>query len=495
MPSLGIRLRTVFGRLLRLIRRKRRDFRGWLEDTRNFIHFSLLLVVPLLIGLVTWLANSIELLPFLLFPPLVSGAFTLFREPESQYASPRRFVGGMTMGAVCGWVALAVSARYLYRVPPETFQINPGAAAFGVLLTGIVTWALDIEESQAFSTALLVLVSGVTQFIYVLSVFASSVIVVGVFVVWRREIYEQRADYLYQTTHADDQVLVPMRGETADTVATFGAQLAAAHDTGKLVLFSVVTDGEHATDDAVDTDGGAAVRRVTPTGDAATGSAADGQVSTAAADLPAAARETAESLEAHAESLSDRFDIPCEVVVVAGEPDDARVAVEAATETNCDLVVTPYQTADGELTRFIRGLFNSTLDVVVLRSNGERTSWRRLLVPIKHYGEVAHAMLDFAERLTGETSYVSVCHSIDSEGDRRTAEAMVADLVEPFERAIETRVTTSPLESFLSVHADNYDLTILGSSTDRTVVSRIIDAPTFEQLKELDCDIAIVHRG
>ena len=52
MPSLGIRLRTVFGRLLRLIRRKRRDFRGWLEDTRNFIHFSLFLSLPLLIGLV-----------------------------------------------------------------------------------------------------------------------------------------------------------------------------------------------------------------------------------------------------------------------------------------------------------------------------------------------------------------------------------------------------------------------------------------------------------
>jgi len=489
------RLRAILTRLLRLLRREWRDFRSWIEDTRNFIHLSLLLVVPLLIGLVTWLANSIELLPFLLFPPLVSGAFTLFREPESQYASPRRFVGGMTMGAVCGWVALELSARYWYHVAPETFRINPGAAAFGVLLTGIVTWALDFEESQAFSTALLILVSGVTQVVYVVSVFISSLIVVGVFVVWRREIYEQRADYLYQTTHADDQVLVPMRGETAETVATFGAQLAAAHETGKLVLFSVVNDVESTPDEAgVDTDGGTTLRRVRPTGETAAESPGDGNASTAA-DLPSSARETAEALEAHAKRLRDRFDIPCEVVVVAGEPDDARIAVEAADETNCDLVVTPYQTADGELTRFIRGLFDSTLDVVVLRSNGERTSWRRLLVPIKHYGEVAHAMLDFAERLAGEMSYVSVCHSIDSESDRRTAEAMVADLVEPFERAIETRVTTSPLETFLSVHADNYDLTILGSSTDRTVVSRIIDAPTFEQLKELDCDIAIVHRG
>ncbi|ERH07384.1 MAG: hypothetical protein J07HN4v3_03024, partial [Halonotius sp. J07HN4] len=38
-------------------------------------------------------------------------------------------------------------------------------------------------------------------------------------------------------------------------------------------------------------------------------------------------------------------------------------------------------------------------------------------------------------------------------------------------------------------------LTIIGSSTDRTVVSRIIDAPTFKQLETIDTDVAVVHRG
>jgi hypothetical protein len=169
--------------------------------------------------------------------------------------------------------------------------------------------------------------------------------------------------------------------------------------------------------------------------------------------------------------------------------------VRTATETNCDLIVTPYRTADGELTDFVRRLFDSRLDVVALRTDGTQTHWRRIMLPIKYQGDIAHAMLDFAQRLAGDTSYISVCHCIDNESERRAAESMVADLAEPFERAIETRVTTSSLDDFLSANADNYDLTIIGSSTDRTVVSRIIDAPTFEQLESVDSDVAVVHRG
>jgi len=495
MPPADSRLGAILNRAWRAVRRECAAFLRWLENTRNFIHFSLLLLIPPLIGLVTFLSKTVELLPFLLFPPLVSGAYTLFREPESRYASPGRFVGGMTLGAICGWVALELSAEYWYQVPSETFSLNPGAAAFGVLLTGVVTWALDLEESQAFSTALLVLVTGATQLIYVLSVFLSSVLVVGVFLVWRAELYEKRADYLYQTTHADDQVLIPMRGETAGTVATFGARIATAHEAGKLVLCRVVDDAERATSDtdrtastAVDTDGGTVVRRGVPTAEAAdTADDTD--------DLPPPARETAESLEAHAARLREEFDIPCEVVVAAGTAEDAEIITHTARETNCDLVVTPYETADGELTRFVRELFDSTLDVVVLRADGDHSEWRRILLPIKTHGEVAHAMLDFAQRLAGETSYISVCHCIDSERERRTAEGMVADLVETFDRAIETRVTTSQLAPFLSANADNYDLTIIGSSTDRSVVSRIVDSPTFEQLEAVDSDVAVVHRG
>ena len=449
--SSGSRLRAVFARIQQFERRELAELRRWLEDTQNFVHVSVLLFAPLLIGAVTFLSNSIKVLPFLLFPPLASGAHMLFTNPESQIASVRRFVGGMTIGAVCGWLALTVTAQY-YQTSPETFAVNPGAAAFGVFLTGVVTWLLDCEESQAFSTALLVLVVGVTQFVYVVSVFASSLLVAGVFAVWRRNVYEQRANYLYQTVHGDDEVLVPMRGDTAERVALLGARLAAAHDAGKVVLLDVVSEEQQ------------------------TG-------------------ETAQRLEAHAAEITDRFDVPCEVCVAAGDPADAHVVTQTANEMGCDLIVTPYEATDGGLSQFVRRLFTTSFDVVVVRTDSDSSDWRRILVPVRRSGDVAHAMVDFAGRLAGETGHVAVCHCIEDEQRRREAEEMLSTLVEPFGRAVETRVANASIASFLDANAHNYDLTIVGSSTDRSAVSRFIDPPTFRGLDNIDCDVAIVHRG
>ncbi|MFB6168278.1 MAG: HPP family protein [Haloferacaceae archaeon] len=458
------------------------EFRRWLENTRNFVHLSLFVVLPLLVALVTYLSNAVDTLPFLLFPPLASGAHTLFTRPESRDSSPRRFVGGMTTGAVCGWVALEVAARYWYHVPPQTFHGHPGAAAFGVLLTGVVTWLLDLEESQSYSTALLVLVAGVARPVYVLSVFVSSTIVAGVFLLWRREVYEHRASYLYQTSRGDDRVLVPMRGEAAENAASFGAQLARPHEACTVVLLEVVnTAGDDAGETVVGTDGVTDTCREAP--------------AAVPADAPQPAREAAERLESRAAEITDRFDVPCEVVVAAGDHDDPRVVVETAREKNCDVVVTPYETSNGRLSRFVRGLFASAVDVVVVRTEDDRTEWGRTLVPVKRHGADAHAMLEFADRLAGETGHAAVCHCIDSESERRDAEEMVADLAETFERAFETRVTTARLEAFLSANAENYDLTIVGSSAERTVVSRVVDPPTFRQLDDLDCDLAVVNRG
>jgi hypothetical protein len=466
------RLRAGLSRVRRFERREIAEFRRWLEDTRNFVHVSLLVVVPLLIGLVTFLSNTVEVLPFLLFPPLASGTHALFTAPESKQASLRRFVGGMTTGALCGWIALTVATQY-WQTPAEGFHAHPAAAALGVLLTGLVTWLLDIEESQAFSAALLVLVAGVTQFVYVVSVFVSSLLVAGVFHVWRREVYEQRAEYLYQTVHEDDDVVVVMRGDETDSVSAFGAQLAAAHEAGKVVLLAVVSatggDGDETS--------------------AAGGPASDAE------GLSAAARETADSLEARAAEVTDRFGVPCEVGVVTGDPEDARTVTQTAREMSCDLIVTPYEREDGQLSRFVRGLFAAPLDVVVVQTDGTRTEWRRILVPVRRSGDVAHAMLDFAGRRAGAAGRVAVCRCVDGERERRNAEAMLADLAETFERAFETRVATMSIGEFLAANAGNYDLTVIGSSTDRTAVSRFIDRPTFEGIDDLDCDLAIVHRG
>ena len=172
--------------------------RRWLESTRNLLHITVLLAVPLLIGLVTLLSNAVDSLSFLLFPPLAAGVYTLFSDPEGRYASPERFVGGLTAGALCGWIALVATEA---TVPAATTgDVSAGGAALGVFLTGAVTWAFDLEQPAAYSTAPLVLVVGVSRFEYVASVAVSSALVAGVFVAWRERIYERRAEYLYRSS-------------------------------------------------------------------------------------------------------------------------------------------------------------------------------------------------------------------------------------------------------------------------------------------------------
>ena len=453
-------------RFRRFERRELRELRRWLETTSNLVHLSILVFVPLLIGLVTVISNAIAQLSFLLFPPLAAGTFTLFADPEGRYASPGRFVAGLTLGALCGWVALEFVARYLYGVPPVEVQVDALAAALAVFLTGATTWSVDLEEPAAFSTALLVLVTGTSQLSYVISVAAASALVAGAFVVWRDQFYEQRADFLYETVQGDDHVLVPMRGPDRTNTARFAASLAGAHDAGKVVLLAIVAAGE-------------------PDGEATAG---DDQTSDPTAAAVAA-------LEEEAGRIETRIGVPCEILVATAEGGEVATARRAANEANCDLIVTPYEERHGGLSPFVRGLFRTDFDVIAFRSADGRERWKRVLVPVRRPGDVAHAMLDFALRLAGRTGSVAACHCIGHERERRRAESMLADLVETFSGSIETRVAHGRIENFLAANAAGYDLTIIGASTDRTAPSRFVSPPTFERLQDLPCDVAVVHRG
>jgi len=528
----GVRLR-----LRRFERREIRAFRRWIETTHNLVHLSILVALPILLGIVTALSNAIDLLPFLLFPPLASGSYTLFANPESRSSSPRRFVGGLTAGALCGWIALAVSARYWYGTPPTAFEVNPGAVALGLLLTGAVTWALDIQEASAFSTALLVHVTGTTQLAYVGSVAVSSTLVAGAFVLWRDTVYEQRAKFLYESTKGDDHVLVPMRGQRDDATAMLGARLAAAHDAGKIVLLDVVEDedlaaaeetvleDEHlATDSAADRsrprlevphadsegvhpadvhENWAAFEESPPEhgpGAVEAGDVSQDWVPYDEEQLHELAREravetAAETLEERAERIETVAGVPCQVVVAVGGGSLARTIVQTAREANCDLITVPYETDDERLAPYIRDLFRGPIDVLVHRSYDGRTRWSRVLAPVRRAGDLAHSMLDFATRLAGTAGTVSVCHCIDSESDRRRAEEMLANLTETANGSLETRVPRARIEAFIDENADQYDLVVLGSSQDRSTASRFISRPTFERLGDVETDVVIVDRN
>ncbi|ADE02649.1 universal stress protein [Haloferax volcanii] len=461
------RVGALRDRIRRVERLEMVAFGRWIENTNNLLHLSILLIIPVLIAVVTLISNSVSTLSFLLFPPLASGSYTLFSDPEGRYASPVKFVVALTVGALCGLVAVGFTG-WAYG-PTGTALVHPSAAALAIFLAGATTWALDVEAPSAFSTALLTLVTGnVNPEEYVVSIFFASVVIAIAFTVWREQFYERRAEYLYGTVRGDDHVLVPMRGETATQTAFFAARLAAAHSAGKVVLLDVLpatpADESDATPDTT----------------------ADGE-------LDADADASVERLESCAHNLRTQLGVPVEIAVARGDPLTA--TTEAAANTNSDLVVTPYEEDRGLLSDYIRGLFGGSYDTVAFRSTGETYRWRRVLVLVARPGDAAHAMIDFATRLAGKTGSVSVTTCISSEVERRPAESKLANLVETADGNIETRVARSEVTAFIASNAASYDLVVLGSSGDRSPASRFISPPTFERIREVDCDVAVFDRG
>jgi len=488
-PGLRRRLRRLLARVRRVERRELRSLRRWLEHTQNVLHVSILLFVPLVIGLVTYLSNSLSGLSFLLYPPLAAGAFTLFADPEGRYASVRRFVGGLTAGAICGWIAVVVGTTLLYETGAG--EIHAVGAALSVFLTGLLTWLLDIEEPAAFSTALLTLFVQAQidrPELYVLSVAASSALVAGGFAVWRRLFYERRGQYLYESVRGDDHVLVPIRAGDTNTTAILGARLAAAHRAGKVVLLDLVDEKRVAeAERALLADHDAATLR----GDRVANPPDDvSQVPGIGAVSEAVAR-----LEERARAVETQVGVPCEVSVAVSGQLPAQTVLHAVERVGCDLVVAPYEEEDGQMTPYVQGLFDGDSDVLIHRARGNRNQWKRILVPVRGTGDVAPGMVEFATRLAEQTGSVSVANCIGSERERRQAEAMLADLVESFRGTIETRVARESIEAFLARNAREYDLVVVGASRDRTRVSRLVSPPTFERIGDIDADVAIVDRN
>jgi hypothetical protein len=480
---LAERLRAALVRTRRLERRELQHLRVWLENTRNLVHVSILLFVPLLIGAVSLLSRSLEAISFLLFPPLAAATYTLFSDPDGRFASPRRFVGGLSLGAVCGWVALETGS-IIHDVPVGALEVDPAGAAFAVFLAGLSTWLLDLEEPAAFSTALLVLVTKTSQLAYVASVFLSSAFVAAAFLLWRERFFEQRAEYLYASTQGDDHVLVPWRGDYPLATARLAAGIAAAHDTAKVVLFGTVDAEDAGEAPAVDaeglplSDGGLAV-------ESGEGGGAGG---TTGPTL---------GLDAVAADIEREFEVPCEVLVAATEDGTASATrvLQAVHDANCDLVVTPYETHDGRLSPFVQDLFRSDTDTLVHRSVDGRDVWRDVLVPVRRAGDVAHKMIDFAVRLAGDDGRVGVCHCVATDSDRDRAERMLGDLVETVPRSVETRIARDDVEAYLGRVAGDYDLVLVGSSSDRSAASRFVSRPTFERIEDVTCDVAILDRN
>lgn len=464
----------VRGRLRRVARHRRVAAERWLERTSNLIHASVLVFVPLLIAVVTWLSNAADIVAFLLFPPLAAGTYSLFATPAD--ASPREFVIGITAGAVSGWIALAVVGAPAPASTPAglTGAVRPAGAALSVFLAAVATWIVGIDEPSAFSTALLVLVTGGGQFTYVAGVAASSAVVAVGFVVYRERVYERRGEYLYRTIRSDDAVLVPLWEGSTESVAHLAGRIAGAHDAGKVVLVGAAEPSAAASPGAdptasAATDGGRTAEGPTATGPAAT--------------EPAGA--TVERLERLASELRTAHDVDVEVAVIRPS-DRVRDVVAVASDTGCDLVATPYDPADPAA---LEALFRQGIDVIGLHSETDRTAWDDALVAIRSQNGIGRASIDFATRVA---TRVSLCHAVADADDRRAAERMLDTMADAFGSSIETRVTTRPLVEFVNDATAEYDLLLIGASTDRSSVSRTVTPPAYRGVDSA-CDVAVVH--
>lgn len=491
MSRLRDRWHAAVARVRRVERRELAEFRAWLETTRNLVHLTGLVAVPVLVAAVTAASNAVAVLPFVLFPPVASGAFTLFSDPEGRYADPRTFVAGLTTGALCGAAAeiTAVATGLVAPTAGTLDRISPLAAGLAVLLTGAATWALTVEEPAAFSTALLALVvpTAATNYLetlglYVLFTALASVAVASAFTLWRDTLYEHRADILYRSTDGGHRVLVPMRDSADEATAILAGTLAAAGGAGSVVLL-----------DTVETEAVAAAERELIGGDSPSARAAPDSDADDRAERRVAAPSAAR-MEGVAARIEARTAATCEVVVASGDS-PAGVALRTARETNCDLIAAPYESADGAVTPFVAELFRGDTDVLAHRSTDpDRDAWPTVLVPVRRASDVAHAMLEFAVRLA-ETGGVTLATCIGPNGDRRRAESMLADLAETCPGDVETRVSRLGIESFLDRTAPHHDLVFMGASRDRSAASRLLSPPTFERVDDLDADVAVVDRN
>ena len=285
---------------------------------RLWLRIPVLIAVPLVIAGVTVLANASDIVPFLLFPPLAAGTYVLFRRPER--AAPGQFVVGITAGAAAGWLAVLVAGG-----TDPGLRVSPVGAALSVLLTAVVTIVIGVDEPMAFSTALLVLVTGAAEMVYFLSVTATSLLVAGLFVLYRERVYEPGERYLHRSRRGETVLVALWDG---DAVAHFGARLAG---NGRVVLLAP----------------------------------ADGTVT-----------NVIEQTEQLAERLEDRYGVGCEVAVVPAG-DRARRLLTTAVDLGANILVVPVDpTTPDEFERLTRG----TVDVVGLHSPSNRSRWRRALV-------------------------------------------------------------------------------------------------------------------
>ncbi|MFB6284390.1 MAG: HPP family protein [Halobacteria archaeon] len=430
--------------------------REWFSRPNKFHLFTGMMAALILVSFVTELGRSFDFNMFLV-APLASGTFTLFYNPEGEFASVRKFVGGLTLGAFSGYVSLLILG-------------SAGSTAFMALaLTGSLIWVTKTVEPTAFTAAHLALVTGDASFKYVFGIFVATSIIGFCFYVWKTKVYDKRASYLYESTWSDDNVLVPMVGEYEYDLVEIGSKIAEAHEGGRVVLLKVVEDS----------------------------------------DL-----DVSDELEELSEQVRQEFDVFLEVSVVEGNRSDPEVVRNAANRYDCDIVVAPWHAEESQaggkdndgmiqLSAYIRKLFKADFDVAVYRPAGDEITdiggvvdrgWDSVVTPVKKVNSLAFLIVDIGTRLAGEDGVVTVSRAIGKNEKRNAVQDELFNLTNSFRGRFETRVASvsgTSAREFIVRESREYDMMVIGASSGLGIASRFLKTPTVELIAE-DIDIPVV---
>lgn len=411
----------------------------WLQESSHLIRISVLVLVPLIVGIVTWLSNVSNAISFLLFPPIAAGTYTLFAAPDR--SSPRRFVMGITAGGVCGWISL--EAILFFDVAVVEAPIPPEGAALSVLLAGIVTWIIKVEEPSAYSTALLVLVTGVDEITYVFGIATSSLLVAIVFILWRDQVYQKRAEFLYRKKGQSEHVLVPMWENESSTLAHIGGKVAAESPSSRVILLGRESETQSKS-------------------------------------------ETVAEIEEQAEEIESKYNVVADVIIIP-QGSDTKQLLSVAADTNCTSIVTSY---NPDNVKPLEKLFKSNIEIIGVETTPEKTEWQSAMVGVMAADVANQRLAEIGSRIASETS---LCYCVPEDKTQREGRQMVTALAESVDRRVNTVVTGDSPQVYFNKAASEKDLLIIGASTDRGTISRTLVPPTYFGL-DVDCDIAVVHQ-
>lgn len=172
-------------RIRRAYLRERRAIRTRVVETAGREALVLVACTAAVIGALTYLANHVLSVSFLVVPPLVAATYRLFTTDLARGVVPWGFPFGLTGGAVSGWLSIALVEWVGASATLGPYQLTAVTAVTTVGLSGAALWALDVDLPPALAVGLLLPFAGISPPAYTVNVVVASLLVTAGYTAWQ----------------------------------------------------------------------------------------------------------------------------------------------------------------------------------------------------------------------------------------------------------------------------------------------------------------------